>query len=151
MTASSNVISRRAMLAGAGATGLLAIGAVAATTHNGVDPISRRLKALLQTRQRPSSLATAEIEDWMAVAGSIFTAAGYRLRFAGVRALAERGERPEGLRHKPFIAVFDALGGHRLPGGLIYTISHPDYPSFDIFLDDAPAPHRPRRMTALFN
>ena len=136
------------MIGGAAAASFLALTAVAATRTGGVDRISRKMR-LMQGRARPSSLATAEVEDWMAEAGSQFSVAGYRLRLTGVRRLP-LGPRPVELRQKPFIAVFDLLSRHFLPGDLIYPISHPHYPPFEIYLTNAPTRWHPRRMQALF-
>ena len=149
MASEKAALSRRAVMAGAGALVVTAAAATTAAQWGRVDPISRKMRELLRLRPRPVSLATAEVEDWMAASGAQFTVAGYRLRLAGVRRL-QAGERPEGLRQQPFVAVFDLLSRARLPGDLIYTIAHPDYGSFDIFLTNAPLPWFPRRMHAVF-
>ena len=149
MANEKSVLSRRALMAGAGALVVTAAAATTAAQWGRVDPISRKMRALLRLRPRPVSLATAEVEDWMAASGTQFRVAGYRLRLAGVRRL-QTGGRPAGLRQRPFVAVFDLLSRARLPGDLIYTIAHPNYGSFDIFLTHAPRPWFPRRMHAVF-
>ena len=144
-----STMSRRAVIGGSAAASLVALTAFAATGNGGVDRISRKMRMMLKARSRPSSLATAEVEDWMAEAGSHFRVPGYRLRLTGVRRLP-LGSRPLELRQKPFIAVFDLLSRHFLPGDLIYPISHPHYPPFEIYLTNAPTRWHPRRMQALF-
>ena len=143
-------VSRRAMLAGAAATGIVALGAMAAT-GGGVDRITKSMRALLKGRRRPASLATAEVEDWIAEAGTQFVAAGYRLRLAGVKTLRDAGRRPQGLRRKSFIAVFDVVDRRTLRGDRLYAIRHPRYPAFQIYLTNAPTRARPRRVHALFS
>ncbi len=137
------------MLAAGAATGFVGLAAIAATTASGVDPVTRAMRRLLEGRRRPASLANADILDWVAETGTLFTAAGYRLRLAGVRAL-KTGPRPPELRQRPFIAVFDVVGRSPLPGDLIYEVSHARYPAFDLYLTNAPTRTRPLRLHALF-
>ena len=144
-----STVSRRAVVGGTAAGGLVALSAIAATGTGGVDRISRKMRLMLKDRTRPASLATAEVEDWMVEIGSQFRLVGYRLRLTGVRRLPLE-PRPVELRQKPFIAVFDLLSRHTLPGNLIYPIGHPRYPPFEIYLTNAPTSWHPRRMQALF-
>lgn len=96
-------------------------------------------------------LATAEMEAWVAAAGSQFNTAGYTLQLAGVEPLRLVGTRPAQLRQQPFIAIFDVPVGGNMPGNLIYRIFHRSIPTFDIFLTEASSPAYPTRMYALFN
>ena len=150
MKADIGRVSRRGLLAGAGVCGVATVAALAA---GGTSLLSGGATQSGSTSSPtpPASLATAEMADWLAEVGSTFRAAGYRLKLAGVTALPLVGNRPAGLRLRPFIAVLDAQGTSVLPGELIYAITHPDYPGFDIYLTNAPTATNPRRMHALFN
>lgn len=150
MKMQETLLSRRGMLAMVVAGGTFVAAAMAAKKTGGVLR-SGGLRRLLGATPSASSLATAEMTDWEAQAGTLFNVAGYSLRLSGVQALPLVGERPAGLRQRPFIAVFDAPQGVSLPGNLIYRIVPPSSPSFDIYLSDAASSTFPTRMHALFN
>jgi hypothetical protein len=150
MDAQIGSLSRRRLLVGAGACGAVALGALAATKTSLVSADSKESGSTTSTAP-PASLATAEMEAWIAEVGSTFRAAGQRLRLSGVQPLPLVGDRPAALRDRPFIAVLDGQSGSALAGDLIYAITHPNYPGFDIYLTSAPTAAYPRRMHALFN
>ena len=142
-------LSRRDLLAGFAAVGAFAVVAMAAKNSHIVRSTSLRRTAT-NTRSRPASLATAEIEHWMAEVGSDFDIAHTRMRLSGVRALTAEGPRPAELRQRPFVAVFDLPRGEALPGNLLYRIAHQAYPAFDIYLAE-PDDRSLHRMLAVFN
>jgi hypothetical protein len=142
-------LSRRDLLAGFAAVGAFAAVAMAAKNSRITRSSSLRGTAT-GTRSRPASLATAEIEHWMAEVGSDFDIAHTRMRLSGVRALAAEGTRPAELRQRPFIAVFDLPQGEALPGNLLYHIANRNYPAFDIYLSE-PGDQSLHRMLAIFN
>ncbi len=142
-------LSRRDLLAGVTAIGAFAVVAMAAKKSQLARSSSLRSSAS-SARSRPDSLATAEIEHWMAEVGSLFDIAHTRMRLSGVRALTTEGPRPPELRQRPFIAVFDLPQGEALPGNLLYRIAHQRYPAFDIYLAE-PDDQRLHRMLAIFN
>ena len=140
-------VSRRDLIAALGAAGLLAAcsGSSDSSMPTMADPASAAAVAKAQ------ALAHGEMDRWAAVVGTVFAASGFRLTLAGVRALASEGARPAGLRAGAFLAVFDVQGGGTMPGDLIYTLSSPGIGPLDIFLEAAPSPEFPNRMTAVFN
>ena len=148
-TSTSSRLSRRNLLAGVAALGAFAVVAMAAKSSRTARSLSLRSTSG-GARARPASLATAEIEHWMAEVGSQFDIAHTRMRLAGVRALPAEGTRPAELRQRPFIAVFDLPQGEALPGNLVYRIANQAYPAFDIYLAE-PSDQRLHRMLAVFN
>lgn len=142
-------LSRRNLIAGFAAVGAFA--AVAMAAKSGRIARSSSLRGTTTGgRSRPASLATAEIEHWMAEVGSEFDIVHTRMRLSGVRALPADGERPAELRQRPFIAVFDLPQGEALPGNLLYNIVNRHYPAFDIYLAE-PGDQSLHRMLAIFN
>lgn len=142
-------MSRRDLLAGFAAVGAFAVVAMAAKKSGMTrSPSLRGSKA--GTRSRPASLATAEIEHWIAEVGSHFDIGHTRMRLSGVRPLPAEGPRPAEVRQRPFIAVFDLPLGEALPGNLLYRIAHQAYPAFDIYLAE-PDDQSLHRMLAVFN
>ena len=148
-TNTSSHLSRRNLLAGFAAVGAFAVVAMAAKNSR-----IARSSSLRSTsggaRTRPASLATAEIEHWMAEVGSWFDIAHTRMRLAGVRALPVEGARPAEVRQRPFIAVFDLPQGEAMPGNLVYRIANQAYPAFDVYLAE-PGDQSLHRMLAVFN
>lgn len=145
-------LSRRKMLVAGGATA--AVAAIAAA------PVRRAIatKALElvgASRAAPStvSLANASYEQWLAQVGSRFAiGGGGAMQLTGVRAFTSTGARPSNIsRQRAFVAFFDSLGGQRLPGDLIYTVSHPQHGPLQMFLSASPDPRTPGRMLAVFN
>ena len=144
-------MSRRNMLVGLAAAGVIGAIAMAAKTGGGETGSTDAAASGAGGSTRPASLATAEIEHWMAEVGASFDIAFTRMRLAGVTPLEIEGApRPANLRQRPFVAVFDLPQGQTLPGNLVYRIVTRNYPAFDIFLDE-PAPTALRRMRAVFN
>ena len=137
-------LSRRNLLAGLGASGVVAAYALTRPSAPAVAPA----KAAAQGR----ALATGEIDRWRQLVGTEFRAAGLRLNFAGVRPLTSIGERPANVtRSRAFLVVFDVLGGQQMPGDLIYAMSAPGYGPLDIFLTSGATSEFPNRMHAVFN
>ena len=149
-TSTSSHFSRRNLLAGLAAVGTFAVVAMAAKNSRIARSSSLRSISGGGSLTRPASLATAEIEHWMAEVGSWFDIGYTRMRLAGVRALPVEGTRPAELRQRPFIAVFDLPQGEALPGNLVYRIANQRYPAFDIYLAE-PDDQRLNRMLAVFN
>ena len=142
--------SRRALFGGVAAAGAFA-GVVMAAKNTALVTRSTSLaRAIFGGRVRSIALATAEMEDWMAAVGAEFDIGYTRIRLAGIRALADGGERPAGLRRRGFIAVFNLPQGEAMPGNLVYRIANPTYGAFDIFLAE-PADNRLNQMIAVFN
>jgi hypothetical protein len=142
--------SRRNVLIVAGGA-LAAVGALIAAPYRAV--IGRRARELTIARapRRSQSLATAGYDEWTQQIGSTLAIAGAQgLSLAGVRALESSGPRPLGARDRAFVAVFDVRGGGSMAGDLIYTVSHPQYGPFQLFLSVADA-RTPNRMLAVFN
>lgn len=131
-------VSRRTVIVGMGATALAGCG--------GGSPSGSGLSLTAQTGP---VLATAEADVWTAAAGSVFQTPGFTMQLVGIELLSVVGERPDDLRHQPFIAAFDVLSGGAMPGDLVYTIRHATIPTFDIYLTNHST--NTRRMFALFN
>jgi hypothetical protein len=133
-------VSRRTVLVGIGASALAGCG---------VAPGSDSSSGVSLTAKSGPALATAEADVWTAAAGSQFQTTGYTMQLAGIDLLRVVGERPEGLRRQPFIAVFDILSGGFMPGNLVYAIRHTTIPTFDIYLTNHSTSET--TMFALFN
>ena len=144
------LLSRRNMIVGAAATAVAATVALAASNRS----IARRsggfVRWVMNQRLRPASLATAEMEHWMAEVGADFEIGFTRMRLVGVQPLPLVGDRPEGLRRRPFVAIFDLPQGESYPGNIVHRVHNARYPAFDIFFAE-PTLERLNRMTAVFN
>ena len=144
-------VSRRNMLIVAGGA-LAAVGALIAAPYRAI--FGRRpsqISAVRPSALRTQSLASAGYSEWTEQVGATFAVAGAQgLSLAGVRPLDSAGRRPTGVRDRAFVAVFDVLGGGTMAGDLIYTVSHPEFGPFRLFLSVADA-RTPSRMLAIFN
>jgi len=152
MDKAASALSRRNLVLGlAGGTALAGLVAL----QPAAGPLSRqarRFAASNRWTRRFVSLAGADMSEWAGQVGSVFqVAGGWSLRLAGVRPLVSAGERPDGLRDRAFVAVFDLLGGMDMPAELIHTAAHPDYGAFELFLSAAGEAGATRRMHAVFN
>lgn len=98
------------------------------------------------------SLADADYDQWAQAVGSVFTiAGGTSMILTGLQPLQSGGVRPLRLsREQAFLAMFNVQNGRTLAGDLIYTVSHPQYGAFPIFLSSGD-PRTPGRMTAVYN
>lgn len=140
-------VSRRNLLAGAAAAGVVAALAVAIKNPAAVQSSGSMIRDAL-TGRRPASLATAERDIWQAAVGADFAIAHTRMRLAGVRPLPRGGRRPANLRQNPFIAVFELPVGQALPGNLVYSVRTARFPAFDMFVSEA---GEAGRLLAVFN
>ena len=141
-------VSRRHVVAGIGASGL--IGAFSFAAVKTQQQLEKELKTTGQTTQ-PSTLATSEKDRWSRMVGDEFTGGGFRLKLMGIQALNSKGERPpEVTRDAAFLAVFEVISGGYMPGDLIYRMSTRNQ-VLDIFLANAFTPEFPRNMHAVFN
>jgi hypothetical protein len=147
MDSTATHLSRRNLLAGLAAGGVVAALAVAIKYPAAVQGSGNLIRDTLAGR-RSHALATAEREAWQAAVGSDFTAGHARLRLAGVRPLPRGGPRPASVRQYPFIAVFDLPRGQSLPGNLLYTVRTARVPAFDVFLSETGSAGR---LLAVFN
>lgn len=139
-------ISRRNLMVALCASG------VAAACGSGSAPLAETADPTARAASNGRVLATGMMGDWAAIVGATFDSGGGNLlKLAGVEPLPSRGSRPAGLsRDRAFVAVFDAVGGE-MTGGLIYSLSAPNYGPLDVFLAEAASPEFPRRMHAVFN
>jgi len=151
MSKSDSGVSRRnALLVGGGA--VAAVGALAAGPMR--SQVAEGVKALTgdRTGAPTVNLATGSYEDWLAQVGKTFAlGGGSGMRLAGVRALASSGPRPNGLRARAFVALFDPLSGGTMAGDLIYTASNRETGALQLFLSTSTDPRSPARMLAVFN
>ena len=140
-------VSRRDLIAAMAAAGFVAAcsGSSDSSMSTMADPAAAAAAAKAQ------ALASGEMDRWAALVGIVFTASGFRLTLAGVRALASEGARPAGLRAAAFLAVFDVQGGGNMPGDVIHTLSAPGIGPLDVFLEAAATSEFPGRMHAVFN
>ena len=139
----SATLSRRNLLAGLCASGL-----AAACSPGGRTAEDPALRAAAQGQK----LARGGLADWTDRVGSVFDAAGFRLRLEGVRPLASEGARPPQVaRSSAFLLVFDVLAGGTMPGDLIYPMATPGVGPLDVFLASAATEQYPNRMHAVFN
>jgi len=145
------LVSRRKLLAGLTIGGGAAAVAMAAEDFAMLRGATGAIWQPPSRRARPASLATAEMDVWMAEVGTWFLIGHTRMRLAGIQPRPRLGAAaPAWVRKRPFIALFDVPSGEILPGNLVYTIRSAAYPPFDIFLDE-PAPEAPGRLRAVFN
>lgn len=134
----TNLIDRRAMLAGA--TAAAACAALAQPARAAVPlPIASRV------------LATAEAGQWRAALGELFLAdteiGRVMLRLVSVAPLSADPGRPRGLaRNEGFTAIFMAVGGRLPPGNVAYRLNSTRYAPMDVFFGPATD-----RLTAVFN
>lgn len=143
---------RNALIAGGGA--VVAIGAFTASPLS--NPLTAKARELLASQRWTRgflSLAKGTYAEWGQLVGSTFSVGGgSSLRLAGVRAFASPGDRPYSVsRRTGFLAVFETARGQTMAGDLIYTITHPQYGPFQIFLSASSDPSTPGRMHAVFN
>lgn len=146
--------SRRKLLAMAGGGGAVAAFAASRPVLEIATGSLRRLVARAPgLRSVLISLADADYAQWAQTVGSVFTiAGGTSMVLTGVLPLQSSGVRPLSLgRAQAFLAVFDVPGGRTLAGDLIYTVSHPQYGAFQIFLSAVTDPRTPGRMLAVYN
>jgi hypothetical protein len=147
-------LSRRKLLIGLGG---VAAGAAALMASPFRSIIAMRTRELVRNqpmlRRLLLSLAAAGYDEWLDQVGTVFTASGGTgLKLVAVTAFNSAGLRPIGLaRDRAFIAKFDVQNRGTMAGDLIYTVSHPSYGPFQIFLSASSDPNLPHRMTALFN
>ena len=139
-------LSRRLVVAGLCASGAYAT----VKTVQSLQPAASRPLGVGQ--QRALALKTGGLDAWTRMRGSEFVAAGFRLKFLGVRPLMSEGERPpEVARQSAFLAVFEILAGGEMPGDLIYSLSTRGVAPFDVFLSSGASTQFPNRMHAVFN
>ena len=142
-------LSRRRLIAGAAAGCAVAMAAIAAK-QIGVGPRPGPLPRP-RTPARNASLATAEMEEWEGLVGSLFSVGGYRARLVGLQPFPVFGARPPHLRRRAFAALFEPTTTVSLPGDLIYPVAHASYPPLELFLARSTSTAHPLRMQALFN
>lgn len=147
MESKASSISRRNLLAGMAAGGVIAALAVA-VKNPGTIGGSGSLAGGPLGASRPGGLATAERSAWQAAVGSDFTIGHTRMRLAGIRPLPRHGARPANLRQSPFIAEFELPLGQSLPGNLLYSVRAARSAAFDIFMSEA---GQAGRLLAVFN
>ena len=140
-------VSRRHLLAGVAAVGVVAALAVAVRNPAALER-SGGLIADALTGRPSLSLATAEREDWQHTVGATFAIAHTRMRLAGVRPLPRTGPRPADVRQHPFLAVFELADGQALTGNLVYTVSTARSVEFELFLSES---SDAGRLLAVFN
>ncbi len=140
-------VSRRNLIAGVAAAGVIAALAVAVKNPAAIGDSGSLIRDTF-TGGRSASLATAEREAWQAAVGSDFAVGHTRMRLAGVRPLPRGGARPANLRQNPFIAVFELPMGQALPGNLVYSVRTARVPAFDMFLSQS---NEAGRLLAVFN
>lgn len=145
MNASIASLSRRNLIAGACASGMLA--ACSRTSPPEEPEADLSVSAAAAGR----ALAHGAMQDWAGMVGTVFrTGGGGTLRVAGVQPLQSGGDRPADLaRAAAFLVVFDAIGA--VPGNLIHRIEAPGYGPLDVFVADAASAEFPARMHAVFN
>ena len=103
-------------------------------------------------RAQGQALATGEMDRWSEKVGTEFTAAGFRVKLAGVQPLQSTGDRPANVsRDSAFRVVFDVLAGGQMPGDIIYSMAAPGVGPLDIFISRVGTPEFPNRMDAVFN
>ena len=143
-------ISRRNLLAGAGAAALLA-GAAWMYLSPSQPGGTAEPRATPAQRAQGRALATSEMNGWQTIVGTEFETAGFRLKLVGVQPLPSVGARPADVtRHRAFVAVFEILSGGTMPGDLIYTMRS-ERQVLDVFLTNASTREFPNRMHAVFN
>jgi hypothetical protein len=147
MDSTATRVSRRNLLAGLAAGGVIAALAVAVKNPAAIERSGSLVRDAL-SGGRAGSLATAERDVWRAAVGSDFSIGHTRMRLAGVRPLPRGGARPANLRQNPFIAVFELPMGQSLPGNLVYTARTARSAAFEIFLSES---SDAGRLLAVFN
>jgi len=143
-------LSRRRTLAALGGAAVAAGAVFAATKTTLLGQGSGDSSGSASASRTTVNLATAGYDTWLAQVGTKFTGGLYTLKLAGVAPLLSTGARPPGLRDRAFALNFDVAAGRTMAGDLIYTISHPQYGPFQVFLSAA-GPQMPARMIAVFN
>lgn len=99
------------------------------------------------------SLERGDHTAWLGEVGTeLQTRGGPALRVTGVETFADYG-RSEGveelIRSRAFAVNFESVGSGRIAADTIYTVTHPRYGSFDLFLKTTPA--LPGFVQAVFN
>ncbi len=148
MEGTGSRLTRRNLLGGFAAAGVIAALAVAIKNPAGVQGAGSRIREAFDGRPRRPSLATAESAQWQEAVGSDFAIGHTRMRLAGVRPLPKTGPRPSTVRQNPFIAVFELPLGQTLPGNLTYSVRTARSSAFNIFLSES---SEARRLLAVFN
>lgn len=145
----SSRLSRRKLLAGLG-FGVAAVGALAAPALQLSWTRKPGAKGSWWDRQF-TSLARAGHDEWSRQLGSEFSFPGGVARLAEVRPLASSGPRPEGLRDRAFLLVFESAGKALPAGDAMLDVSHAVGGDMKIYFSACGETCGGQRLQALFN
>ncbi|MDE8651303.1 hypothetical protein [Novosphingobium album (ex Liu et al. 2023)] len=152
-----SLLSRRSILATM-AGGAATVGTYAATNGGSgfsTDAVDAFFSKGKVSSGRAVKLDTAEVADWRAQIGTLFTLeTGHVLKLGSVAEFADSdGPPPQGLRKKAFVARFDQVSTLLSRGvpeaDRIYRVSHPQGGTFSIFLSAGDIAN-PRQKLAVF-